>query len=130
MKINLHLDNPDWTFQGLPDIFLPNHEICLCYLYVKVSKAVGNCLVTLSSTLVDRNPSNENQELVTFFNESYFEKSIIFKPTQFSWYKLQCQRLVESFFELRLETPHKNVKIEKLYIQLEARKICKASVQQ
>ena len=127
MKINLHLSKPDWTFQNLPDLTLPNYEVCLCYLYVELSESIPNCFVTLSSTLVDRNPRNELQEMASFFNESYHEKSIIFKPTHFSWYKLQCQRLSESFFHLHLEKQPKNLKIEKLYLQLEVRKACKAS---
>ena len=129
MKINLHLNNPDWTFQNLPDLYLPDYEVCLCYMYVRLSREVENGLVTLSSTLVDLNSCNEMQELATFYNESYDPKSIIFKPTQFSWYKLQCSRLSESFFKLFIERQHKNTKIEKLYLQLEFRRVCKVSAQ-
>ena len=130
MKINLHLNKPDWTFKNLPDLYLPDHEICLCYLYAEVSEPIEGNLVTLSSTLVDRNSCNEMQALATFFNESYFPKSIIFKPTHFSWYKMQCYRIAESVFDLQLEKQHKNLKIEKLYLQLEVRKLCKASARQ
>ena len=127
MKITVHLNRPDWKFQGLPDIYLPNHEVCLCYMYVKLSQSIENSFVTLASTLVDRSPCNETQELASFYNDAYAADSIIYKPTHLSWYKLQCQHLSESFFELQLEKPHKNLKIEKLYLQLEARKICKVS---
>ena len=130
MKINLHLDKPDWKFQNLPDVYLPNHEICLCYMYVQLSEDIPNSFVTLSSTLVDRSPCNEMQELASFFNDAYAAKSIIYKPTQFSWYKLQCHQLAESFFELQLEKQPKNLKIEKIYLQLEVRKVCKVSARQ
>ena len=128
MKINLHLNKPDWTFGNLPDLYLPDCEVCLCYLYAEVSEPIESCLVTLKSTLVDRNSCNSNRELATFFNESYDPKSIIFKPTQFSWYKMQCNRISQSVFNLQLEKQHKNLKIEKLYLQLEVRKVCTDSI--
>ena len=127
MKICLHLHKPDWTFGGLPDLYLPDHEVALTYIYVRLEQPIEDGLVTLSSTSIDCNPSYQQQELISFHNQSYSGITFSFQPTHLSWYNLLCRRISESVFKLQLEKQPDFEKIEKIYIQLDVRKRCKGS---
>ena len=114
---------------NLPQLYCPDHEICVSYMYVKLSQVIPDTFVTLSSTLVDKSSTNPRQQLVSYYNVSYNMESeaLVYQPTQIAWYKMLSPRISDSFFELQLESEHKNVKIEKIYIQLKIRKVCKDS---
>ena len=139
MIVNLHQENLDLIFGGLPEVKLEDHEVCVSYIYAKLTKPIKYGLVTLSSTLVDKDPKNPKQELASFFTCSWFDTSdyiISYQPTQLVWYKMQCRHIGDSFFQLHLEEQpeteniknREKTKIEKIYIQLQFRKICKDSV--
>ena len=134
MIVNMHLNNIDTTFRDVTDDFLPNHEVCLMYMHVKLRKPISHGLVTLASSLVDRSSTNPKQELASFYNYSFYDLSsdrIVYQPTHLKWYKLQCQHIGDAVFELLtekpLETENNQTKIEKIYVQLAFRKICKDS---
>lgn len=129
MIIDFFLDNPEKIFTGLPQAYCSNYEVCVSYLRVKLDEAIPDSFVTLSTTMVDRSPMNPKQQLVSYFNTSYVGQSneIIYQPTQFAWYKILSPSISDSVFELHLEKQHKSVKIEKIYIQLKLRKVCKDS---
>ena len=131
MIINIHESDCGANFGFLPDLYLRNHEVCIGYVHIRLSETIEDSFVTLSSTLVDKNLMNPRQELISFFNISYAYQSrdLIHQPTQFSWYKLQNQTISDSFFNLHLEKQYKNIKIERIYIQLRIRPLCKALVQ-
>ena len=140
MIVNIHLNNVDTIFRSLPDDFLPNHEVCLKYLYVKLRKPIDHGLVTLATSLIDKSSINPKQELVSFYNSSFYDLAsdrLVCQPTQLTWYKLQCEHIGDAVFELltekqqeieEIETTGKT--IEKIYIQLAFRKICKDSTRQ
>ena len=139
MIVNLHKEDLDLKFGGLPDIRLEDHEVCVSSIYLHLNKRIDYGLVTLSSTMVDRGPQNPKQELASFFTFSWFDMKddkISYQPTQLTWYKMQCRYIGDSFFQLHLEeqpenqdiTNREKTKIKKAYIQLQFRKICKASV--
>ena len=129
MIVDLHLSNTDFTFGNLPEWYLGeyiDYEVCVSSIYVKLSKPVQNQFITLSSTLVDRSSFNPKQEILSFYTDK--DEIIFHQPTHLSWYKIQCYRISDSVFKLQLEKPHENTKIEKLYLQLRIRKVCKGSV--
>ena len=131
MIINIHESKCETDFGALPNLYLRNHEVCVAYFHARLSETIEDSFVTLSSTLVDKNQMNPKQELLSFLNTSYTYQSreLVYQPTQLAWYKLQNQTIADSFFNLHLEKPYKNAKIEKIYIQLRVRPVCKASVQ-
>lgn len=133
MIVNIHLTDVDTVFRNIPDEYLPNHEVCLMYLYAKLQTPISHGLVTLASSLVDKSSINPKQQLASFYNYSFYDLSsdrIIYQPTQFTWYKLQCEHIGDAVFKLLTEKPLENQKIEKIHIQLAFRKICKGSIRQ
>ena len=139
MIINLHLENVDTHFQELPAHYLPNHEVCLLYMYVKLRKPTSHGLVTVASSLVDKSAINLQQELTSFYNYSYYDTAsdrIVYQPTHPKWYKLQCEHIGDSFIEIITEKPlepennSNDKKIEKIYLQLAFQKICRDSTRQ
>ena len=129
MIIDIYRENCDFEIRDLPYRRFPGHEVCVANLCVMLSEAINDTFVILSSSMVDCSAFNPEQQLLSFYNASYYmeSKALVCQPTQLSWYKLQCHNIPKSFFELHLEKPNENLKIEKIYIQLEARKECKAS---
>ena len=133
MIVNIHLSEVDTRFNALPDEYLPNHEICLMYMYVKLKQPIDHGLVTLTSSLVDKSTTNPKQELASFYNFSFYDlvsDRLVYQPTHLKWYKLQCHSIGDSVFELHTEKQQQNEKIEKIYIQLGFRKICRDSTRQ
>ena len=130
MIIDFYKDSPNRVFTGLPDTWCSNYEVCVSYMRVKLDEPIPDSFVTLSSTMIDRCPRNPKQQLVSYYNTSYIGQSneLIYQPTHFAWYKILSPSVGDSFFELHLEKQHKSVKIEKIYLQLTLRKVCKDSV--
>ena len=114
---------------NLPELYCPDHEVCVSYMYIKLKDVLPDTFVTLLSTMVDKCSINPRQHLVSYYNYSYNMESeaLVYQPTQFAWYKILSPRISDSFLELQLENKYKNTKIEKLYIQLKIRPACKDS---
>ena len=129
MIIDFFKDSSGRIFTGLPDTYCPNSEVCVSYLRIKLDEAIPDSFVTLSTTMVDKCPRNPKQQVVSYFNSSYIGQSneLVYQPTQFAWYKILSPNISDSFFELHLDSEHQSVKIEKIYIQLSIRKLCKDS---
>ena len=138
MIVNIHQKNSDLVFGDVPDLYFSNHEVCVSYIFAKLNQPLENGLITLSSTMVDKSSTNPKQELVSFYNSSFFDIAydrIAFQPTQLVWYKLQCQHIGDSVFQLQLEKPQQTgifgkqkYLLEEVYIQLRFREVCKDSV--
>ena len=140
MIVNIHQKNSNLVFGNVPDLFFQNHEVCVMNIFAKLNQPLENGLVTLTSTMVDKSSTNPKQELVSFYNSSFFDITydrISYQPTHLVWYKLQCQYVGDSVFELQLEKPHKTgvfgrekYSLDEIYIQLQFREICKDSARQ
>ena len=121
MIINLHGKvNNDQTLQFdlTPVYFEKNCNVAITQLWMEFSKRETEIYGYISSSLVDKSPINPRQQLLFFSNR---EKSRIlhYTPTHLEDYKIQCQSLHSSVFELHCyDTELKTPKINNIYIQL------------
>ena len=107
------------------------------FMYVKLSEPIEHGLVTLTTSLIDKSSINPKQALASYYNYSFYDllsDRLIYQPTQLTWYKLQSEHIGDAVFELltekQQETEETGKKIEKIYIQLAFRKICRDSTRQ
>ena len=125
MLINLTgtIQNEDLIFR-LPYYQFKNHEVAVSELFIKWKTPV-TAFGYISSTLVDRNALNPNQNIFVFSqqNDSYYHC----KPTQLQLYKIQRTELQSSEFKIHISEKEKLKKIEKIFLQL---KIVDAGIQQ
>lgn len=115
-KINIELENGSYNIQP-PKIDISCFEtVSLQSFYIEFSDSVKrNCLVDFSTQLIDRSIGNPNQ----IIGSEFLEKSTKFVWCNFSSdaqeYKIQCQSLEESLFQVRLtdqtERKIKNIRI-------------------
>ena len=128
VNVNIHRENCDLEIKDFPYQRFPGHEVCVSSVVIILDQSISDSYVTLTSSMVDRNCFNPEQELISFYNASYYgeSKALVCQPTQLIWYKMQTDQLSDAVLNLQLEKKYKNVKIEKFYVQLRLRPICKA----
>ena len=102
-------------FNLFPIYFQNNQNVRAVYIGIEWDGAVGDVHGYLSSSLIDQNPMNENQELIRFHNvnRSYYT---FHAPVHPAVYKVQCNSLSSSVFQLHLSKQHK---IREIHLQLE-----------
>lgn len=97
-----------------PIFFVTKHAVCVTEMAILWKHKVSNVFGTLNSTLIDRCPANQNQQLLLFYQNKGSNFTYI-SPTHPSLYKIQRPSLQSSEFTLTLsEQPE----IEKIWIQL------------
>ena len=107
------LDSP-FEFSG-PEINVSKYtNITVQTIYLEFKEPVRDCLIDISSTLVDRSVSNPHQNIVSFLLPSRKVWKILFTPTSFLTYKMSCTWLNESFFRVNFNKDSSKFKIEKI----------------
>ena len=120
MLVNLHAESFDKL--SLPCInFKPGQIICVAEIFVsfkRVAEDKDSGMYLLTSTLIDKSPTNLKQELLFLTkNHKHF---LHFTPAQKKYYKIQCLDFQSSQFNLiDCETEEKIENIKYIYFQLE-----------
>ena len=91
--------------------------VTLEHLYIEFSLKVSNCMIDLSSSLIDKTPGNPHQIIgSTFLANS--SKYLWFQPSPLRPFKIQCHSLEESLFEILLPEKYKQREISEIRITL------------
>ena len=121
MIINLNgTVNSDRTIQFdlTPVYFEKNCNVAIIQLWMEFDKRESEVYGYVSSSLVDKSPINPRQQLL-FFSDREKSRMLHFTPTHLEEYKIQCQSLQSSVFELHCyNTEQKTPKINNIFIQL------------
>ena len=117
MIINLKGKIQDKTidFNIFPLYFQNNQTVRALYIGIEWEKQVGDVYGYVSSSLIDQSPMNENQELIRF-NDVNRSNYTFHAPAHPAVYKVQCNSLFSSVFQLHLSEQHK---IREIQLQLE-----------
>ena len=117
MIINLKgkIQNNTIEFNIFPLYFQNNQTVKALYIGIEWEKEVADVYGYLSSTLIDQSPMNENQELIRF-NDVNRSNYTFHAPAHPAVYKVQCNSLFSSVFQLHLSKQHK---IREIHLQLE-----------
>ena len=120
MIINLigKLEKNEVKFSLFP-LYLDNFQkIRALYIGIEWESDVKDIFGYLSSSLIDQSPMNENQELIRF-NHQNRSSYIFHAPSHPAVYKVQCNSLLSSVFQLHLSKQPKTPKIREIHLQLE-----------
>ena len=120
MIINLNgkLQNNELQFNTFPLYFQNNQNIRAIYIAIEWESEVKNVYGYLSTSLIDQSPMNENQELIRFQNVNRSNYTF-HAPAHPAVYKVQCNSLFSSVFQLHLSKQPKIPKIREIHLQLE-----------
>ena len=124
MLINLYgQSNNNKIDLKLPSLyFKQGQKICvteICGILDPKREDKDSFLFRLSSTLVDKSPSNLHQELL-FIHQSKHKNYFHITPTHKKWYKIQCLDFKSSQFNLFDIAKDQNIEnLIFLYLQLE-----------
>ena len=123
MLINLWLNptNNHLKFDLPPALFIEGQQIGVSRLYIEWNTSVKLTSLILHSTLIEKSPTNPNQQLL-FATPSQTNKRVFvfdYTPTHKNYYKIQCLDLQSSEFDLRDLNNIKITNIKRIYIQLE-----------
>ena len=124
MMINLWgtVQNGQANFNLPPMHFIGKHTVAVTELYIKYKNKIKKGYGTLHTTLIDKCPTNLEQQILFFYHDSHSDYTHV-TPTHLSEYIIQCPDLQSSIFTLR--QPDKE-EIEKIYLQL---KVSNARIQ-
>ena len=117
MIINLtgQVQNNEIQFNLFPLYFQNNQTVKALYIEIYWEKEVGDIHGYISSSLIDQSPMNENQEVIRFNNVNRSNYTF-HAPVNPAVYKVQCNSLFSSVFNLHLSKQHK---IREIHLQLE-----------
>ena len=105
-------------FDPTPVYFDSNSFVSVTKVWVRLHSKAKEVSSIIKSSLIDKSPVNSNQELL-FFHQRENSRIIFHTPTQLASYKIQCQALHFSVFEIDcFDESGNHPKIEKVYIQL------------
>ena len=117
MIVNLTgtIQNNVINFNLFPLYFSNNQTVRVLYIGIEWNTIIGDVHGYLSSSLIDQSPMNQNQELIRFNNVN--RSSYTFHaPANPPVYKVQCNSLFSSVFQLHLSKQHE---IREIHLQLE-----------
>ena len=118
MIVNIYRENCSLKISNLPYLRLHGYEVCVRSIYAEFYDDVPNGYVTLSSSLVDSSSLNPEQEILSFYNDSYYGKLMYYKQINFAWYPLKTPYIDENTIDFKIAGS--NVKtIKKLHLQIE-----------
>ena len=115
MLINLW--KTDTQFSRLPQITCVNHFVSVREIFIEWKSPAQNVVAVLSSSLVDRGPTNIYQQ-IHLIHQNEKSKYYHNTPTQPIWYKIQCFDLDSSVFEIQ-NLENTKLEIKRIFIQLE-----------
>ena len=117
MIINLtgKVQHNEVKFNLFPLYFDNIQKIRALYIAIEWNNTVENIHGFLSSSLVDQSPMNEEQELIRFQNVNRSNYTF-YAPAHPAVYKVQCNSLLSSVFQLHLSKQHE---IREIRLQLE-----------
>ena len=117
MILNLQgkVTNEFIQFDLPPLYFQENHFVHVNFIFIRWNRTVGNLYGEITSTLIDRTPFNQRQQIVKFAQENKSE-FLLFTPTHLSKYKIQCPSLQSSVFNISISEKHE---IREIQLQLE-----------
>lgn len=124
MLINLYAQpvNNKIIFDLPAVYFKKGQQICvteICGILDPKREDKDSTLLCLTASLVDKSPSNLNQELL-FIHQSKYKNYFHITPTHKKWYKIQCLDFKSSQFNLIDIAKEQNVEnLIFLYLQLE-----------
>ena len=123
MLINLWLspNNDQLQFDLPPVMFMEGQQIRISRLFIEWKVSVKLIPLILHSTLIEKSPTNPNQQLL-FTTPSQTTKRVFvfdYTPTHKTYYKIQCLDLQSSEFELRDLNHNKISNIKRIYVQLD-----------
>ena len=104
MIVNLHgtvQQSGEILFDLVPLYFETDQSVHVNEVHLSFNKIVNNLHGYISSSLIDRNPVNQNQLLI-FLNQSIKSRHFYNSPTHTAKYKIQCQSLQSARFYLHL----------------------------
>lgn len=117
MILNLQgkVTNEFIQFDLPPLYFQENHFVHVNFIFIRWNRKVDNLYGEITSSLIDRTPFNQRQQIVKFAqqNKSDF---LLFTPTHLSKYKIQCPSLQSSVFNISISEKHE---IREIQLQLE-----------
>ena len=117
MIINLtgKILNNEIKFNLFPLYFGENQQVRALYIGIEWESPIGDVHGFISSSLIDQSPMNENQELIRFHNVNRSNYTF-HAPLHPAVYKVQCNSLFSSVFNLHLSKQHK---IREIQLQIE-----------
>ena len=105
-------------FGSTPVYFEASTYVAVTKVWLRLHSKSKEVSVSIKSSLIDKSPINANQELI-FLHQRENSRTIFYTPTHLASYKIQCQALHFSVFEIHCTDENGNSpKIEKIYIQL------------
>ena len=117
MLINLRgtVNNGEILFDLTPVYFSKNNTVRVTEIAIMWAKSVKNIHGRILSSLIDKSPVNQNQQLLFFYHK---DKSnfMFYSPTHPAEYKIQCSSLQSSVFNIEISEKEQ---IKEIYIQLE-----------
>ena len=106
-----------FEFKG-PEIDITKcNYLAVSNLYIEFAgPRLTNCLVDLTSTLIDKSVENPNQIICSCFVEK--SNHLWFTPTHLEEFKIQCSSLQESLFGIKFSAPEGKRKIKNLRLTI------------
>ena len=117
MILNLQgkVTNEYIQFDSPPLYFKENHFVHVNFIFIRWNRKVDNLYGEITSSLIDRTPFNQRQQIVKFAQQNKSE-FLLFTPTHLSKYKIQCPSLQSSVFNISISEKHE---IREIQLQLE-----------
>ena len=117
MILNLQgkVTNECIQFDLPPLYFQENHFVHVNFIFIRWNRKVDNLYGEITSSLIDRTPFNQRQQIVKFAQQNKSE-FLLFTPTHLSKYKIQCPSLQSSVFNISISEKHE---IREIQLQLE-----------
>ena len=117
MIINIFgkVQNDNIEFEPPPVFFGNGDFVHINEVFIEWKKTVQNIHGYVTSSMVDLSPVNPKQQMI-FFHQNQESKFLHSTPTHPQKYKIQCQSIQSSVFQIDLS---RKEEIERIYIQLE-----------
>ena len=110
------------VFDLVPLYFDVNQSVRVTEIFINFNHKMKNLHGYVSSSLIDKSPVNQKQQLV-FLQQSNSFRQLFYSPTHLAKYKIQCQSLQAATFDLHLFEDGEKVNFRdfsaKVYLQLE-----------
>ena len=105
-------------FGSTPLYFDASTYVAVTKVWIRLQSKAREVSVSIKSSLIDKSSINSSQELI-FLHQRENSRTIFYTPTHLASYKIQCQALHFSVFEIDcFDESGSSQKIEKAYIQL------------
>ena len=110
-------------FDLVPLYFSGDQTVHVNELYMQFSSKLSNLNGFISTSLIDKSPVNQRQNLLFLHQETKNSKQLYYSPTQIAKYKIQTQSLQSATFKIVLFEGTEKVSFRKtsidVYLQLE-----------